>query len=205
MWIRQPWAGDVLHVARNMREMDAREILDLRETRDPDLLAATIAAALPRALVAFSMGLDSAGVAAGFVGVWPTESPWLADAVMFATQDFPRMAPGLIRFIRRATIPALLTSGVNRVECRALADHTQSRRAKPMCCAPGAAAIGSLTMCFMKTPKADSVIVDTQSRQVDAAAQAVASQRRAAQGFTNSVTGAANYAPQLGTQVLLGH
>lgn len=129
MWIREPWPGEILHLCRAMREMDAREILDMRPTRDPDLFAATILTALPRATIAAVAGLDSAGPAAAFLGIWPDDSyPWQAQAALFATDEFPRIAAPLIRFIRRTVIPALLASGVHRVECRALEAHAQARR-----------------------------------------------------------------------------
>lgn len=129
MWIREPWPGEILHIARNMREMDAREILDMRDSRDPDLFAATVCTALPRATIAAVAGLDTGGPPAAFLGIWPGESyPWQAEAALFATDDFPRIANCMIRFIRKTAIPALLASGVHRVECRALQSHRQARR-----------------------------------------------------------------------------
>jgi hypothetical protein len=129
MWIREPWAGDILHVARNMREMDAREILDVRPERDPDLLAAGFAANRERMRVCYVAGLDTSRVATAVVAVWSSDAtPWLAEAAMFATPDFPLLARALVRHIRRDTAPQILATGISRMEARALAAHADSRR-----------------------------------------------------------------------------
>lgn len=59
-------------------------------------------------------------------------------------------------------------------------------------------------MCFPKPPKPTPVIYDSQSREVQNAADAVAYQRRSAQGYQFSVGGGGGGAPTLGQQVLLG-
>lgn len=129
MWIREPWPGEILYIARNMREMDAREILDMRPERDPDLFAAILAGRVSSALICAVAGLDNAPVAAAVVGIWASpEYPWQADALMFATDAFPALARGLIRHVRDVFAPAVLAGGIHRIEARALASHTASRR-----------------------------------------------------------------------------
>lgn len=129
LWWREPSPGDVLHVARNMRDMDAREILGIHKNLDRDLFAAIVSTRVPSAAVALGFGLDENPFCAVVLLICVSEStPWLGDAALFATDAFSALAPQLIRHVRRAVIPALLDAGVRRVECRALAEYTVTRR-----------------------------------------------------------------------------
>lgn len=129
MWLHEPTPGDVLHVARNMREMDAREILDIHKSLDRDAFAAVASTMIPGALVAIGAGLDGAPFCAAVLLVCSSESkPWLAEASLFATDDFPLLARPLIRFVRQRVIPALIADGVRRVEARVLESYAVSRR-----------------------------------------------------------------------------
>lgn len=58
-------------------------------------------------------------------------------------------------------------------------------------------------MCFPSIPKPAPVIYDPASRSVNAAADAVAQQRRAAQGFQNSIYNTGG-TPSLGQQIIFG-
>jgi hypothetical protein len=128
-WIRTPTPGDVLHVARNMRAMDAQEIFLMLKDVNRDTFAAFTSAMVPGARVALGIGLDGNPFCAAVLLVCSAESsPWLASASMFATDEFPRVAPDLIRFIRKTMIPGLLAEGVRRVEARALASYAVTRR-----------------------------------------------------------------------------
>lgn len=129
VWMREPTPGDVFHVARNMRDMDAAEILLLHKSLDRDAFAAVTCAMIPRAMAAIGIGIDGAPFCAAVLLICGNEStPWLAEASLFATNDFPRVAGPLVRFIRRQVIPALIADGVRRVECRALASYAATRR-----------------------------------------------------------------------------
>jgi len=129
IWHRVPTPGDVLHVSRNMREMDAREIFLMLDGFDRDTFAAVTSTMVPRARVALGVGLDGSPFCAAVLVICSAESsPWLAVASLFATDDFPRLAPWLIRHIRKTIIPALLAEGVRRVEARALASYAVTRR-----------------------------------------------------------------------------
>lgn len=134
IWARPPSPGDVLHVARNMREMDAREILDLHKDLNRDVFAAVVSSRVPNAALALGFGLDGNPFCAVVLVVCSSEStPWLGDASLFATDDFPRLAPQLIRFVRKVMIPTLLARGLRRVECRALASYAVTRRFLKAC------------------------------------------------------------------------
>lgn len=138
MWIRETiTAGDMVHLATNMRAQDAREVFALRRSDDRVALAYNLYAMLPYAQHAFVCGLDKAGNATAFLGIWAMdETGGLASANLFATAEFPLIAGALVRHVRRSVIPALLTRGCRRVECRALADYRTTRR---FICACGAA------------------------------------------------------------------
>lgn len=129
VWSRPPSPGDVLHVARNMRVMDVAEILLMLRGYDTDLFAAVTSTMVPGARLALGIGLDENPFCAAVLLVCSSAAnPWLANVSMFATDDFPLLAPWLLRFIRKVMVPGLLADGVRRVECRALASYAVTRR-----------------------------------------------------------------------------
>lgn len=129
MWLRQPTCGDLVHVASNMRDQDAAEVFALRAVEDRVGLGYALFSRLDHALVALVAGVDSSPHATAFLGIWAMEETGgLACANLFATADFPRIAGTLVRHVRRSVIPALLTRGCRRVECRALATYRTTRR-----------------------------------------------------------------------------
>jgi len=128
VWMREPTAGDLVDLCRNMSDVDDREIFALRDHHDRDRLAMEIYALLPRAFAAHAIGLDSDAAAIAFLGLWPQdESAGLLSANLFGTGAFPSLAGRLARWVRAVMIPGLLRMGVRRVECRALAEHSGAR------------------------------------------------------------------------------
>lgn len=129
MWLRQPTCGDLVHVATNMRDQDAAEVFALRRSEDRLALAYGLFANLQFAQHVFVAGLDKSQNAIAFLGIWAMEETGgLASANLFATAEFPLIAGTLVRHVRRSVIPALLTRGCRRVECRALTAYRNSRR-----------------------------------------------------------------------------
>ncbi len=129
MWLRTPTAGDMVHVATHMRDSDAREVFALRQQEDRVGLAYALYGRLPWAQHAVVVGLDNRPSVIAFLGVWAMdETGGLACANLFATAEFPLLAGALVRHVRRAVIPALLTRGCRRVECSALAAYRNTRR-----------------------------------------------------------------------------
>lgn len=129
MWLRSPTAGDMLHVAENMRDQDAREIFAVRRVEDRAALAYQLYAMRAQAWVFLVAGLDNSPNGEAFLGIWSTdETGGLASANLFATAEFPRLAAPLVRHVRRIVIPELLARGVRRVEARAMADYRTTRR-----------------------------------------------------------------------------
>lgn len=128
LWFREPTAGDLVDLCTGMSAMDEREIFALREHRDRRRLAMEIYAKLPRAFLAYAIGLDSQATAIAFLGLWPQdESAGLLGAHLFGTDDFPRLAGRLARWVRTSLRPEMLALGVRRIECRALAEHLGAR------------------------------------------------------------------------------
>jgi hypothetical protein len=119
----------VLHVVTHMREMDRREIFLMLPDFVESSFAAVTSLMADKARVALGVGLDGSPFCAVVLLICKSESsPWLATASLFATDDFPKLAPWLIRHVRRRVIPALLADGVNRVEARALECYAATRR-----------------------------------------------------------------------------
>lgn len=128
LWFREPTAGDLVDLARDLSAMDEREIFALTPHRDRNRLARELYALLPRAFRAYTIGLDTSPAAIAFLGLWPQdESAGLLGASLFGTNEFPVAAGRIVRWVRRSLIPELLELGVRRVECRALAEHRAAR------------------------------------------------------------------------------
>lgn len=129
MWIREPTAGDLVHVATHMRDQDAAEVFALRAAEDRVGLAYGLYGRLQTAQVAVVAGVDTSPDAIAFLGIWAMEETGgLACANLFATAGFPSIAGALVRHVRRSVIPTLLRRGCRRVECRALATYRTTRR-----------------------------------------------------------------------------
>lgn len=114
--------ADLLYVADNMREWDAREIFATRWTDDRADLAAAVLACGEFGWVAGDGGLPVAafGASPSWNGVWQV---W-----MFATDDWPKVALGVTRFIKKVMIPALEEVGCHRAECRSMEGHVVAHR-----------------------------------------------------------------------------
>lgn len=113
----------VLHVALYIRECDRAEIDAGMVAYDAVELAGKIVA-LSRfgAVAASDDGTPAAVVCA--VEVYPGAY----QVGMFATDDWPRVALGLTRWLRRSMIPAMLAAGGHRAECRSIAGHHTAHR-----------------------------------------------------------------------------
>lgn len=111
--------ASLLHIFRNMREDDRREVFATRWDTDPDALAVeAITAWGPFAFVAWADGEPVAAI--GATNVWP--GVW--SAWMIATDKFGHVGKHLTRWVRRVMIPAIREAGCHRVEARSAADHT---------------------------------------------------------------------------------
>jgi len=112
----------VRHVAHHLRDQDWREIRATRPFHSPDRIAHDVTRfSLIGRVAATDDGRPAAAIGAapifpGVLAVW-----------MFATDDWPRVAVALTRWVRRQMMPDLLRLG-HRAECRSLASHVVAHR-----------------------------------------------------------------------------
>lgn len=117
----------ILHVARNMREWDRREIYATRWSDEPEGIVATVVAGGGPSWVARHKGVPAA--ACGIVALWPgVWSPWA-----FGTADFPKVARLLTRLGRRAILPAVRNASGHRLEVKSMDGHTDAHRWMKAC------------------------------------------------------------------------
>lgn len=113
--------GDLLYIARNMRQADKEEIYATRWSEDPNRLVddCMAVASLPTSFTAM-LGLDRPIAVLGAVEPWPG----VFDVWLFATDEFPRIRFSITKYVRKVFIPALLERGMHRAHCRSIATHT---------------------------------------------------------------------------------
>lgn len=122
MTLYKPTYESVLHVAQNMRAADCEEIYPLLHDPSPEELARRVMscptfcwlAAAPHPIAAF-----------GMFEVRPRA--WTAFA--FATDDFPKVALEMTKFLVRKVKPFLFNDmGAVRIEAHSHPAHTQAHR-----------------------------------------------------------------------------
>lgn len=112
-----------LYVVQRMRAGDRAEINAMRFGDDDESLAEDIALRWGAwSFCAWHEGLPVAifGARELWPGVW---SAW-----MIATDDFPKVALGLTKFVRRVIMPHLIKMGAHRVEAISMDGHTEAHR-----------------------------------------------------------------------------
>lgn len=112
--------GDLLYVARNMREWDKREIYATRATDDPNAIVDTILHLGGK--FAWLAGAEKPIAAFGAFCLWP--GAWTVWC--FGTDDFGQIGKDLTRFLVRRIMPALAEQGAHRAECRSIEGHTEA-------------------------------------------------------------------------------
>ena len=110
-----------LHVARNMREWDRKEIYATRWNESAEELASDVSAYGRFGWIA---GTTEPIAAVGAVPSWP--GVW--SVFMFATNDFRQIRFSLTSFVRRVIIPSLRDAGAHRAECASHIGHEEAHR-----------------------------------------------------------------------------
>lgn len=113
-----------LHVCRNLRAADIREIEATRwGSYSPEDLAIEVARVWTLNGYGWSV-FGGDGLPVAFFGA---TQPWpgVFSAYMLATDDFPRVALPLTKFVKRVFIPYLRERG-HRIEARSIDGHTQA-------------------------------------------------------------------------------
>lgn len=109
-----------LHVARNMREADRREIFATRYGDDPDPVVADLAQVPGFSWVAVRDGEPCAVI--GARPIWPTV--WGVYA--FGTDRWRDVVISLTRHVRRFMVPAIEHAGARRAICYSHAEHREA-------------------------------------------------------------------------------
>lgn len=109
-------------VAENMRAADKEEIYATRWDETPEALARDAMCNAEFAWIAWlgDTPVCAFGAIALHPGVW---SIW-----MFATDDFPKVAFGVTKFIIKVLKPVLTGGMAHRIECRSHANHTTAHK-----------------------------------------------------------------------------
>lgn len=114
--------GDVVFIARNMRELDAEEILPLIWSRRPEDLAAISCATGGISTVALSDGCPVAAYGAYL------SRPLMWTVWMFATDRWPEVAWSVTKDIRRRMMPEMLSGDAVRADCWSMEGHDVAHR-----------------------------------------------------------------------------
>ena len=95
---------------------------DLYAHMQPEALGWRIAAHARCGAVVAIDGTPAAVIAVALV------KPWIGEAAMLATDDWPRVALPATRWIKRELMPTCRRMGLTRVECRVFERHVAARR-----------------------------------------------------------------------------
>jgi|TARA_R110000823_G_scaffold94861_2_gene207246 hypothetical protein len=114
--------SDVVHIARNMRELDAEEILPLIWGGTPENLAAVVIAAGGLATVALSGGVPVAAYGA------TQTRPKCWSVWMFATDQWPKVALSVTRRLKTEVIETIYEVGAVRADCWSMEGHHVAHR-----------------------------------------------------------------------------
>lgn len=109
----------LLYVASNMRKWDHKEIFATRWNDDARQLALE---AYELCECGWLVVKEKPICAFGAVPIWP--GVW--NVWCFATDDFPKVALGVTRFIRKKMIPGLTRTGARRAQCYSIEGHKQA-------------------------------------------------------------------------------
>lgn len=109
----------MVHVARNMRDMDRREIFNLMRIDDPFFLAHWAAQADFKYVGTYD---GEAVVAFGALEMWP--KVW--NIFMFATNDFPKVGLAAMRFMKQNLVPDVMAVGAHRAQCHSAEYHYEA-------------------------------------------------------------------------------
>lgn len=123
MILANPDHASVFYVANNMRAIDKDEIYGLRFHKNPFLITNEVMAQSQFCWVAWQNEKPAAVIGA-------TEThPGCWQVFCFGTDEFPKVALALTRFVRRTMLPVLFGElGARRLEADSLCSHTEAHR-----------------------------------------------------------------------------
>jgi hypothetical protein len=113
------------HVVHNMREADVREIFATTNASTPQEYVDEMMILKRAGLCGWIASQDDVPIAAlGIMPMWHN----VVNVWMFATDDFPKIALQLTRFVRRNIVPALKSGGIHRAQCFSMDGHVVAQR-----------------------------------------------------------------------------
>lgn len=125
MKIDVPTRADVLEVAGNLRAKDMAELIAANPGFDADSIPLLMADRYGDSEHALGAWLDDEPIAIG--AIVPT-GDGAAQIGLFATDEFPRIALAMTRFIRNRLIPQYEAHGFRRFECASVAGYDEAHR-----------------------------------------------------------------------------
>lgn len=114
-------------VCARLRRDDHLEATATLSSDSEDELVKHFWTTIPSASVFVALGSNVHAMPIALLGVWQI-TPVVGVAQMVATDQLPRIAASVARYVRRGIIPALIEAGMARVEARALASATENCR-----------------------------------------------------------------------------
>lgn len=114
-------AHEARYIVNRLRAGDQEEAYALRAGNSYELLKEILEDYGPHKWCA---SLERPIAMGGVTEMWP--GVWCGWAL--ATNEFPRIAAPLTRWVRRKAMPAIKRAGAHRLEVRSIESHTQSHR-----------------------------------------------------------------------------
>ncbi|CAB4163723.1 hypothetical protein UFOVP806_42 [uncultured Caudovirales phage] len=115
----------LLHIVKNMRAADAHEIFSTTNARTPEEYTDEMMMLQRGGLAGWIASQDGVPIAAlGIMPMWQN----VVTVWMFATDDFPKIALQLTRFVRRNMVPSFANAGIHRAQCFSMNGHVVAQR-----------------------------------------------------------------------------
>lgn len=136
MLLTAPDHASVLYVVANMRAIDKHEIYNLRHHENPFHIVNEVMARPEMTWVAWTAGEPSLLVAPKpavvFGGIEAHPGVWQIHC--FGTDDWPKLAIPLTRFVKRTMLPMLFGEfNAHRLEADSIASHVEAHRWMEIC------------------------------------------------------------------------
>lgn len=113
------------HVVNNMRKSDVHEIFATTNASSAQEYVDEMMMLKRAGLCGWIASQDGVPIAAlGIMPMWHN----VVNVWMFATDDFPKIALQLTRFVRRNMVPALTSGGIHRAQCFSMNGHVVAQR-----------------------------------------------------------------------------
>jgi hypothetical protein len=124
--IEVPIEDDVLKVALSMRQRDLDEFMAVSHADSAEKLALSLSDRY--SLSDETFGAFDENDEAIAIGAMVEHRPGVITLMFFATDDFPKIALPLTKFIRYRLFPQYKANGTHRIECVSMATYEDAHR-----------------------------------------------------------------------------